>query len=406
MREIEDIRKEFPFLKTSLNGRPVVYFDNAATSQRPLNVIESINRWNTGANANVHRAVHYLSGEATENYENGREAVRSFINASSRKEIIFTSGTTASVNLLANSFGSRYVKKGDIILLSEVEHHSNMIPWQFLCERTGAELRYIPIDENGHWILDGLETLLSQGKVKLISVAHISNVLGIINPVEEVIAAAHKYGIPVHLDGAQGIVHEEVDVQKMDCDFYSFSGHKIYAATGTGILYGKEKYLKEMHPWMGGGDMVGTVDYYKTTFADLPLKFEAGTPNFIGGATFTPALEFVKSVRNLNLKRYERDMMDYLEEEFNTIDGLRVYGTGKNKIPLYSFTVEGVHHSDLAMILDKMGIETRSGMMCAEPLMSKFNQTGMSRISLAPYNDMEECEYFIKSLRKAIKMLK
>lgn len=403
---IYNIRAKFPFFQEQSGGKQIIYFDNAATSQRPKTVIDAINFWNVGANANVHRAVHHLSNEATVHYENGREAVRQFINAPSSEEIIFTSGTTASINLLANSFGSKFISKGDEVLISEGEHHSNIVPWQMLCERNGAVLRYIPIDDNGEWKMKELNSLLASGKVKIISAAHISNVLGIVNPVEELTEVAHKYGIPVHLDGAQGIVHADVDVKRLDCDFYSFSGHKIYAATGTGVLYGKEDYLRKMPPWMGGGEMVGTVTYEKSTYAEPPLKFEAGTPNFIGGAAFSPALEFAASIKKPEIQSYERDIIDYLNKELNSIEGLRIYGVSERKIPLFSFTVEGVHHSDLSMILDKMGIAVRSGMMCSEPLMSKFGQTGMVRISLAPYNTTEECEIFIKALKRAIKMLR
>lgn len=404
---IENIRKEFPYLETvQEGGRPLVYFDNAATSQKPRSVISLMSSWLSGANANVHRAIYGMAAQATENYEAGREAVRGLLNAASKDEIVFTSGTTASINLLANTFGSRYVKSGDVILVSEGEHHSNLVPWQMLCARSGAVLRFIPVDENGEWVLAEAERILSEGRVRIVSAAHISNVLGIVNPVRELVAMAHRYGVPVHLDGAQGIVHEEVDVREIGCDFYSFSGHKLYAATGSGVLYGRKDLLETLPPWMGGGEMVDTVTFQKATYAPVPLRFEAGTPNFISAATLKPAIDFVTSIRKPQVKDNEREMTSYLIKEMKSIDGLRLYGTAGRKCPLLSFTVEGAHHSDIATLLDKMNIAVRSGLMCSEPLINKFGQTGMVRISLAPYNTLEECEYFIKSLRRTVKMLR
>lgn len=404
---IENIRKEFPYLETvQEGGRPLVYFDNAATSQKPRSVISLMSSWLSGANANVHRAIYGMAAQATENYEAGREAVRGLLNAASKDEIVFTSGTTASINLLANTFGSRYVKSGDVILVSEGEHHSNLVPWQMLCARSGAVLRFIPVDENGEWVLAEAERILSEGRVRIVSAAHISNVLGIVNPVRELVAMAHRYGVPVHLDGAQGIVHEEVDVREIGCDFYSFSGHKLYAATGSGVLYGRKDLLETLPPWMGGGEMVDTVTFQKATYAPVPLRFEAGTPNFISTATLKPAIDFVTSIRKPQVKDNEHEMTSYLINEMKSIDGLRLYGTAGRKCPLLSFTVEGAHHSDIATLLDKMNIAVRSGLMCSEPLINKFGQTGMVRISLAPYNTLEECEYFIKSLRRTVKMLR
>lgn len=403
---IENIRNQFPFLTNKVSGKELIYFDSAATSQRPQSVISAINEWNSFANANVHRAVHHLSACATDNYESGREAVRKFVNASKREEIIFTSGTTASINLLANTVGGVLLKEGEAVLITEGEHHSNIVPWQILTQRIGAKLIYLPVDESGQWDMEQLDTLFESENIKFVSAAHISNVLGLVNPIERLIQTAHKYGAKVHIDGAQGIVHQEVDVKKIDCDFYSFSGHKIYAATGIGVLYGKESLLDILPPWMAGGDMVDTVTFYKTTYAKLPLKFEAGTPNFIGGATFTPALEFARSVRCHQVEQNERMMKEFLIKELTSIEGLEIYGIGENKSPVYSFSIDGIHHSDIAMLLDQMGIAVRSGLMCAEPLINKFGKTGLVRVSLAPYNTLQECEIFIDALNRAIRMLR
>lgn len=405
MRDLSEIRGEFPALEQKVYGKQLVYFDNAATAQKPRAVLELIQRMNGGINANIHRAVHKLSAEATDLYEGGREAVRQYINAARREEVVFTSGTTASINLLANTYGERFLSAGDVVLISECEHHSNIVPWQLLCERKGAELRVLPVDENGYWRMDMLDDLLDE-RVKIVAATHISNVLGVVNPVEELISKAHTAGAVVMIDGAQGIVHQKVDVQKLDCDFYVFSGHKIYAATGIGVLYGKEHLLEQMPPWMGGGDMVETVTFAKTTYAPLPLKFEAGTPNFIGGATLAPALEFAKEVLCDNYIEEEKEKIAYLDKNLKAISGLRLYGDGAEKIPVFSFSIEGAHHEDLALLLDKMGVAVRSGMMCAEPLMSRFGVSGMLRASLAPYNTLEECEIFIAALNRAVAMLR
>ena len=404
---IENIRAQFPYLESTVrDGRPLVYMDSAATSQKPRSVISCMSSWLAEANANVHRAIYALAAEATDHYEAGREAVRSLLNAASKDEIVLTSGTTASINLLANTFGAKYIKAGDEILVSEGEHHSNLVPWQMLCERSGARLRFIPVEENGEWDLREAERILSEGRVRLVSAAHISNVLGIVNPVEELVAMAHRHGAAVHLDGAQGIVHEDVDVRRIGCDFYSFSGHKLYAATGSGVLYGRKDLLETLPPWMGGGEMVDTVTFQKTTYAPVPLRFEAGTPNFISAATLKPAIDFVTSIRIPEVRSNEQEMTSYLISEMNAIDGLRLYGTGGRKCPLLSFTVDGAHHSDIATLLDKMNIAVRSGLMCSEPLIGKFGRTGMVRVSLGPYNTLEECEYLIKSLRRTVKMLR
>ena len=408
MAIIEEIRSLFPVLSRKVYGKDLVYFDNAATSQRPQSVIEMWNRITSESNANIHRAVHRLADEATQAYEAARDTVKDFLNADSRQEIIFTSGTTASVNLVAYSFGERFVCEGDEVVVTEAEHHSNIVPWQLMCKRRGASLKVLPVDDSGYLQIDKLDEILSN-RTKIVAVTHISNVLGIINPVREIIEKCHLRGIPVLVDGAQGAVHCKVDVQDLDCDFYVFSGHKLYAATGTGVLYGKKKWLDEMPPYMGGGEMVGTVSFEETTYAPLPMKFEAGTQNFASAATLKPAIEFINLLSDNELINYNSRIRDYLLSELISNSRIHLYGvprgTNEDKIPLFSFTVEGVHHEDLALILDKMGIAVRSGQMCAEPLMTRFGVTGMLRVSLAPYNTMEEAEYFVKCLDKAIEML-
>ena len=408
MAVVNEIRNLFPALSRKVYGKDLVYFDNAATSQRSQEVIDVWNRISIESNANIHRAVHRLADEATQAYEASRDAVKDFINAGSREEIVFTSGATAAVNLVAFSFGEAFVKEGDEVIVTEAEHHSNIVPWQMMCQRKGAVLKVLPVDESGHLMVDKLDDLLSE-KTRIMALAHISNVLGIVNPVKEIIGKCHSRGVAVLVDGAQGVVHCKVDVQDLDCDFYVFSGHKMYAATGTGVLYGKKKWLEAMPPYMGGGEMVGTVTFAQTTYAPLPMKFEAGTQNFASTATLKPAVEFFNLLNNNELKQYEASIRDYLLDVLLHDERIRLYGvprgTNDEKIPLFSFTVSGVHHEDLALILDKMGIAVRSGQMCAEPLMDRFGVTGMLRISLAPYNTMQEAEYFVKCLNKAIDML-
>ena len=398
----------FPVLSRKVYGKDLVYFDNAATSQRPQSVLDMWMRISSESNANIHRAVHRLADEATQAYEQARDAVKEFLNASCREEIIFTAGTTASVNLVAYSFGEAFVKDGDEVIVTEAEHHSNIVPWQLMCRRKGAFLKVLPVDDSGHLVLDKLDDLISD-RTRIMAVTHISNVLGLINPVKEIIEKCHSKGVPVLVDGAQGAVHCKVDVQEMDCDFYVLSGHKLYAATGTGVLYGKKKYLDAMPPYMGGGEMVGTVSFEETTYAPLPMKFEAGTQNFASTATLKPALEFVNYLSDKELVKNMDNIRDYLFTELSNDSRISIYGvprgTMDEKIPLFSFTVEGVHHEDLALILDKMGIAVRSGQMCAEPLMDRFGVTGMLRVSVAPYNTIEEAEYFVKCLNRAIDML-
>ena len=398
----------FPALSRKVYGKDLVYFDNAATSQRVQSVIDEWNRINAESNANIHRAVHRLADEATQVYEQARDAVKDFLNAAAREEIVFTSGTTAAVNLVAFSYGETFVSEGDEIIVTEAEHHSNIVPWQMMCRRKGAVLKVLPVDESGHLELDKLDDLISP-KTKMMAVTHISNVLGIVNPVKDIISKCHERGVPVLVDGAQGAVHCKVDVQDLDCDFYVFSGHKLYAATGTGVLYGKKRWLDAMPPYMGGGEMVGTVTFKETTYAPLPMKFEAGTQNFASAATLKQAIEFINLLNDSKLEEYYNAVRDYLLDAFMSDGRIRLYGvpcgTNDEKIPLFSFTVDGVHHEDLALILDKMGIAVRSGQMCAEPLMDRYGVTGMLRVSVAPYNTMEEAVYFVKCLNKAIDML-
>lgn len=405
---VNEIREMFPALSRKVYGKDLVYFDNAATSQRTQSVIDEWNRISAESNANIHRAVHRLADEATQAYETARDAVKDFLNASAREEIVFTSGTTAAINLVAFCFGEAFVGEGDEVIVTEAEHHSNIVPWQMMCQRKGAVLKVLPVDDSGHLMVEKLEELIT-ARTKIMAVTHISNVLGIINPIKDIIEKCHSKRVAVLVDGAQGAVHCRVDVQDLDCDFYVFSGHKLYAATGTGALYGKKKWLEAMPPYMGGGEMVGTVKFSGTTYAPLPMKYEAGTQNFASAATLKPAIEFINLLNNNELVKYNDSVRDYLLEELTKDERIRLYGvprgTNEEKIPLFSFTVEGVHHEDLALILDKMGIAVRSGQMCAEPVMDRFGVTGMLRASVAPYNTMEEAEYFVKCLNRAINML-
>ena len=405
---VREIRSLFPALSRKVYGKDLVYLDNAATSQRVQTVLDEWNRISAESNANIHRAVHRLADEATQAYEAARDAVKDFLNAAGREEIVFTSGTTAAVNLVAFCYGEAFVNEGDEVVVTEAEHHSNIVPWQLMCKRKGAVLKVLPVDEYGHLKVELLDEILTD-KTKILAVTHISNVLGIINPVKDIIEKCHSKGVPVLVDGAQGAVHCRVDVQDLDCDFYVFSGHKLYAATGTGVLYGKKKWLDAMPPYMGGGEMVGTVTFAETTYAPLPMKYEAGTQNFASTATLKQAIEFINLLNDNELVRYNDKIRDYLLDYFQKDERIRLFGvprgTSQEKIPLFSFVVDGVHHEDLALILDKMGIAVRSGQMCAEPVMDRFGVTGMLRVSVAPYNTMEEAEYFVKCLNRAIDML-
>ena len=398
----EQIRAEFVQLERQVYGRPLVYLDNAATSLRPRSVVDCLVEMSTVSNANIHRAVHCVSQEATDFYEQAREAVRAHIGAPSASNIIFTSGATASINLVAFTFGQALVGEGDEIIVSEAEHHSNIVPWQLLCERKEAKLKVLEVDDDGRLKLDSLGGLLGSGRVKLLCVSQVSNVLGLENPLEQIVEKAHAFDVPVLVDGAQGIVHGGVDVAGLGCDFYAFSGHKVYAATGTGVLYMSDRWIDTLGPWQGGGEMIESVKWSGTSFAPRSRRFEAGTPNFNAVPTLKPALELAERMGE------NREITSYLLEELPRIPGLKLYGIPRRegeKKPIFSFTVQGVHHEDLALIMDKMGIALRSGQMCAEPLMDRFGVSGMLRASFAPYNSMQEAEYFVKSLVKAIKML-
>ncbi len=404
---IEEIRSQFPQLKERVYGKSLVYLDNAATSLRPVSVVEKWDEISLKYNSNLHRAVHHTAVVATEEYESARESVRDFIGAESSDEIVFTSGTTHSLNLLAACLGNS-LKEGDEIIISESEHHSNIVPWQLLSERKNLNIKVLPIDDNGNLRVDILPSLLTE-KTRICCVAQISNVLGIINPVGEIIRLCHANGTLVVLDGAQGIVHETTNVRDIDCDFYVFSAHKMYGASGVGVLYGKRNLLENMPPFMGGGEMIESVSWTHTTYAPIPRRFEAGTQNISGVPAIKPAIEMVKMLRDKEIQDNYNALGAYVYTELSREEGVRLFGTPSDpsqKIPLFSIAVEGAHHEDLALILDKMGIATRSGRMCADPLMDRLGVSGMLRASFAPYNTMEEAEYFITCLRKAIKMLR
>lgn len=404
---VSDFRKEFPELSETVYGKRLVYLDNAATSLRPQSVIGEWNEMSARYTANLHRAVHHIAEVATQKYEQARDAVREYINAGSSEEIIFTSGTTASINLVAFSFGEAFVGPGDEIIVSEAEHHSNIVPWQMMCSRKGATLKVLPVDDQGHLRLDVLRELLNP-RTRLVCVTQVSNVLGLTNPIKEVVNICHSIGCPVLTDGAQGIVHSGVDVRDIDCDFYAFSGHKIYAAPGTGVLYGKKYYLDKMPPYMGGGEMISTVKWTGTSYAASPHKFEAGTQNISGTPTLVQALAVASETRSAELQKNMEEVVDYMLNALSSDSRFHLFGQpggGYEKIPLFSFSVEHLHHEDLALILDKMGVAVRSGQMCAEPLMDRFGVTGMLRASFAPYNTVEEAKYLMSSLEKAIKML-
>lgn len=404
---VSDFRKEFPELSETVYGKRLVYLDNAATSLRPQSVIGEWNEMSARYTANLHRAVHHIAEVATQKYEQARDAVCEYINAGSREEIIFTSGTTASINLVAFSFGEAFLGPGDEIIVSEAEHHSNIVPWQMMCSRKGATLKVLPVDDQGHLRLDVLRELLNP-RTRLVCVTQVSNVLGLTNPIKEIVNICHSIGCPVLADGAQGIVHSGVDVRDIDCDFYAFSGHKIYAAPGTGVLYGKKYYLDKMPPYMGGGEMISTVKWTGTSYAAAPHKFEAGTQNISGTPTLVQALAVASETRSAELQKNMEEVVDYMLNALSSDSRFHLFGQpggGYEKIPLFSFSVEHLHHEDLALILDKMGVAVRSGQMCAEPLMDRFGVTGMLRASFAPYNTVEEAKYLMSSLEKAIKML-
>jgi cysteine desulfurase / selenocysteine lyase len=403
MKNIDDIRADFPILKRQVYNKPLVYFDNGATTQKPQCVLDAVDEVLTSYNSNIHRGVHALSDKASEEYEIAREKVRLFVNAGSREEIIFTSGTTGSINAVAFSFGERYVGRDDEIIVSRLEHHANIVPWQMMCERKGARLRVIPIDENGELIYDEYLKLLSP-KTRLVAIAQASNALGTITPLGRIIEAAHSMNIPVLVDGAQGIQHGIVDLGKMDPDFYVFSGHKIYGPTGIGVLYGKKELLSEMPPYQGGGDMVQNVTFEKTTYNELPFKFEAGTMNFPAAIGLGRALDYVSELGREEIRLREEELLRYATEKLSAITGLKIYGKSANKISTISFVLEGVHMYDTGMILDKLGIAVRTGTHCAQPVMDFYGIPGTVRASLCFYNTVEEIDSLAEGIVKVKSM--
>lgn len=403
MKDIAEIRADFPILNRKVYDKPLVYFDNGATTQKPQCVIDAVTEVYTTYNANIHRGVHFLSDMSSEAYENAREKVRSFINAGKREEVVFTSGTTGSINGIAFSFGERYIKPGDEIIISHLEHHANIVPWQMMCERKGAVLRVIPINDAGEIILEEYLKMLSS-KTRLVSVTQVSNALGTVLPVNEIIAAAHSVNVPVLIDGAQGIQHGVVDMKTMDCDFYVFSGHKIYGPTGIGILYGKEKWLSELPPFQGGGDMVDKVTFEKTTYNELPFKFEAGTMNYTGAIGMARALDYVNSIGRENIALMEKELLSYATEKLSGINGLKIYGNSVRKIPTISFLLKDIHQYDAGMILDKMGIAVRTGTHCAQPVMDRYGIDGTIRASVCFYNTKEEIDTLAAGIEKVISM--
>ncbi len=403
MKDINEIRADFPVLSRKVYGKPLVYFDNGATTQKPQCVIDTISEVFSNYNSNIHRGVHFLSDKASEEYENAREKVRSFINAERKEEIIFTSGTTGSVNAIAFSFGERYISKGDEVIISHLEHHANIVPWQMMCERKGAVLRVIPVDENGEIIFDEYLKLLS-GKTRLVSVTQVSNALGIILPVKKIIEAAHSLNVPVLVDGAQGIQHGITDVRDLDCDFYVFSGHKIYGPTGVGVLYGKTRLLTEMPPYQGGGDMVQHVTFEKTTYNELPFKFEAGTMNFPGAIGLGSAIDYLLSLGMENIRRRENELLSYATRRLGSVSGLKIYGNSDDKISIISFLLKDIHMYDTGMVLDKLGIAVRTGTHCAQPVMDRFGIEGTVRASMCFYNTMEEIDNLGTGIEKVITM--
>ncbi|WP_322551086.1 cysteine desulfurase [Flavobacterium psychraquaticum] len=403
MFDVQKIRADFPILSQKVNGKPLVYFDNGATSQKPQVVIDAISKYYSEINANIHRGVHTLSQLATDAYEISRNTVQKHLNAKHNHEVIFTSGTTFGINLVANGFGS-LLKAGDEVMVSALEHHSNIVPWQFLCERTGAKLVVIPMNLKGELIMSEFDELLSD-KTKIVAVNHISNALGTVNPIEYIIKKAHQVGAAVLIDGAQATPHLKPDVQALDCDFYVFSGHKICAPTGVGILYGKEEWLRKLPPYQGGGEMIAEVTFEKTTYADLPHKFEAGTPNISGGIVLGTAIDYMNSIGFENIASYEQELLEYGTKRLLEIEGLTIYGTSENKASVISFNIEGIHPYDIGTIIDKLGIAVRTGHHCAQPIMNFFNIPGTIRASFAFYNTKEEIDIFVEAVKKAHMML-
>ena len=405
MFDVAQIRKEFPILDREVYGRKLVYLDSGATAQKPEAVLRAVDQLHRELNANIHRGVHYLSEQATERYEEARAEVARFVGAAEKEEIVFTAGATASINLVAYAWSERFLQAGDNILISELEHHSNIVPWQLAAQRKGAEIRVLPFDDEGRLMVEKLPTLLD-ARTKLLAVTQASNTLGTRPDLRPIIEAAHAVGAVVLVDGCQGVVHGGVDVQALDCDFYAFSGHKLYGPTGIGVLYGKRALLEAMPPFMGGGDMVDRVSFEKTTYAPVPLKFEAGTANYIGAIGLAEAIRFLRSLDMEAVEAHEQELLRYATEQLQRIEGLRIYGTTPNKCAILSFNVEGVHGYDMGMILDKLGIAIRTGQHCAEPVMHHFGVQGMCRASLALYNTREEIDALVRGVERAVRMLR
>lgn len=405
MFDIEKIRADFPILEREVNRRKLVYFDSGATAQKPLSVINLTDRLYREYNANIHRGVHHLSGQMTDMYEAARERVRTFIGAEHREEVIFTAGATASINLVAYAWSERFLKEGDNVVVSEMEHHSNIVPWQLACQRRGAELRVLPFDDEGYLRVDMLDELVDE-HTKMVAVTEASNTLGTCPNLEPIIRKAHSVGAHVMVDGCQGVVHGGGRVAERGYDFYAFSGHKLYGPTGIGVLYGRRELLEAMPPFMGGGDMVDKVTFAKTTYAPLPLKFEAGTSNFIGAVGLAEAIAYVESIGVDNIEKHERMLLRAMTVRLSRIEGLRIYGTTDDKCPIVSFTIEGTHPYDVGMILDKLGVAIRTGHHCAEPVMTHFGVSGMCRASIGMYNTLEEVELLAQGIERAVAMLR
>ena len=399
-----DYRKDFPILEQTVNGRPLVYFDNAATTQKPLPVIDALTRYYLTINSNIHRGVHHLSQLATEEFEVARRAVQRFINAPTPQEVIFTRGTTESVNLIAASFGQRFLKAGDEVLITEMEHHADLVPWQMACERQDATLRVLPFHDDGALAMEQLEGLLTD-RTRIVAVCHVSNTLGTVNPVREIIRAAHARNIPVLVDGAQAVSHIPVDVQELDCDFYCFSGHKMYAPMGIGVLYGKAKWLNEMPPYQGGGEMIKNVTFEKTTYNELPFKFEAGTPSVGDVIGLKTAIDYIEKIGVTTIAAKEQELLQYGTEQLRIIEGLRIYGTAPQKSAIISFNINGLHPFDVGTLIDQMGIAVRTGHHCTQPVMTHYGIPGTIRASFAFYNTKEEIDRMVAAVKKAVGML-
>lgn len=403
--DVEKIRTDFPLLHRKVNGKQLVYLDNGATSQKPQVVLDAITKYYSWQNSNIHRGVHTLSQEATDAFEQGREAVRAHLNAGSSREIIFTRGTTESINLVASCYGRKFVNEGDEIIITAMEHHSNIVPWQMLCEERKAKLRVVPFNDAGELEMDEFDKLLNE-RTRMVALVHVSNSLGTINPVKDIISKAHNLNIPVLLDGAQAVPHMQVDVKDLDVDFYCLSAHKMFGPTGLGVLYGKEKWLEAMPPYQGGGEMIKTVTLEKTTYNELPFKFEAGTPHIEAGIAFKAAIDYVNNIGLYNIAKHEEELLDYGTKALSAIGGLIIVGTAQHKASVISFIVDGAHPYDLGMILDKLGIAIRTGNHCTQPIMDRFCIPGTARASFAFYNTKQEVDVLVEGVKKAMKMLR